>query len=202
MDIFEKCGEFTAAKEAIEAGLYPYFIPLSGNEGTEAEFQGHRLIMCGSNNYLGLTTHPKVRQAAVEAIVPIASWTADAETRHTRSKNAATTLKERWNDDKERERLDELSRLRSESLEAVTKAVIQKMQRGKGSFWGGELTVVALSDKAVSATPFPTLVGTAQRWTVRRICKALCKEGTAKETLEERKGRRVRCFQWVPVKAR
>lgn len=68
MDIFQKCFEYDEAKKAIEAGFYPYFIPLSGNEGTEAEFQGHRLIMCGSNNYLGLTTHPKVRQAAIDAI--------------------------------------------------------------------------------------------------------------------------------------
>ncbi|MFN2159360.1 MAG: aminotransferase class I/II-fold pyridoxal phosphate-dependent enzyme [Anaerolineales bacterium] len=68
MDLFEKCTGFTAAKEAMEAGIYPYFIPLTGNEGTEAEFQGHRLIMCGSNNYLGLTTNPKVRQAAIDAI--------------------------------------------------------------------------------------------------------------------------------------
>ena len=68
LDLFEKCTGFTAAKEAMEAGIYPYFIPLTGNEGTEAEFQGHRLIMCGSNNYLGLTTNPKVRQAAIDAI--------------------------------------------------------------------------------------------------------------------------------------
>jgi 8-amino-7-oxononanoate synthase len=68
MDIFEKCSSFTYAKEAMEAGFYPYFIPLSENEGTEAIFQGHRLIMCGSNNYLGLTTHPEVRQAAIEAV--------------------------------------------------------------------------------------------------------------------------------------
>jgi 8-amino-7-oxononanoate synthase len=68
MDIFQKCGEFTIAKEAIEAGFYPYFIPLTENEGTEAVYQGHRLIMCGSNNYLGLTTHPKVREAAIQAI--------------------------------------------------------------------------------------------------------------------------------------
>lgn len=67
-DIFQKCYEFTYAKEAIEAGIYPYFIPLTGNEGTEADYHGHRLIMCGSNNYLGLTTHPKVRQAAEDAI--------------------------------------------------------------------------------------------------------------------------------------
>lgn len=68
MDIFAKCSQFTAAKEAIAQGYYPYFIPLTENEGTEAVFRGHRLIMCGSNNYLGLTTHPKVRQAALDAI--------------------------------------------------------------------------------------------------------------------------------------
>jgi 8-amino-7-oxononanoate synthase len=68
MDIFEKCRNFTAAKDAMERGIYPYFIPLNENEGTEVVFQGQRLIMCGSNNYLGLTTHPKVREAAIEAV--------------------------------------------------------------------------------------------------------------------------------------
>jgi 8-amino-7-oxononanoate synthase len=68
MDIFNKCDKFTQAKQAMAAGLYPYFIPLKESEGTEAVYQGHRLIMCGSNNYLGLTTHPKVRQAAMDAI--------------------------------------------------------------------------------------------------------------------------------------
>lgn len=68
MDIFEKCFNFTEAREAIEGGYYPYFIPLDENEGTEVEYEGRRLIMCGSNNYLGLTTHPKVKQAAVDAI--------------------------------------------------------------------------------------------------------------------------------------
>lgn len=68
MDIFEKCSSFTTAREAIQAGYYPYFIPLTESEGSEAVYQGHRLIMCGSNNYLGLTTHPDVRQAAMEAI--------------------------------------------------------------------------------------------------------------------------------------
>lgn len=67
-DIFAKCSEFTAAKEAMAAGLYPYFLPLTENEGNEAVFKGHRLIMCGSNNYLGLTTHPQVLQAAIDAI--------------------------------------------------------------------------------------------------------------------------------------
>ncbi|MGD0174959.1 MAG: aminotransferase class I/II-fold pyridoxal phosphate-dependent enzyme, partial [Anaerolineales bacterium] len=68
MDIFAKCPVFTDAKEAIAAGFYPYFIPMEGNEGTEAIFHGRRLIMCGSNNYLGLTMDPRVREAAVEAI--------------------------------------------------------------------------------------------------------------------------------------
>lgn len=68
MDLFEKCKNYTTAKDAIKSGIYPYFIPLNENEGTEVVFQGKRLIMCGSNNYLGLTTHPKVREAAIEAI--------------------------------------------------------------------------------------------------------------------------------------
>lgn len=68
MDVFEKCMAFTEAKEAIKAGTYPYFIPMTENEGTETVFHGRRLIMCGSNNYLGLTTHPKVREAAIQAI--------------------------------------------------------------------------------------------------------------------------------------
>ena len=68
MDIFQRCQGFTEAKEAMAAGVYPYFIPLTENDGTTAVFRGHRLIMCGSNNYLGLTTHPKVRQAAMHAI--------------------------------------------------------------------------------------------------------------------------------------
>jgi len=68
MDLFEKCQNFTAAQEARRQGYYPYFIPLEENEGNEVVYQGKRLIMIGSNNYLGLTTHPKVRQAAQEAL--------------------------------------------------------------------------------------------------------------------------------------
>jgi 8-amino-7-oxononanoate synthase len=68
MDIFEKCRSYTQAKDAMAGGFYPYFIPLDENEGTEVEFEGKKLIMCGSNNYLGLTTHPKVKQAALDAI--------------------------------------------------------------------------------------------------------------------------------------
>ncbi len=68
MDLFAKCNEFTAAREAIDAGLYPYFIPLDDTEGTEVTVNGRKVIMIGSNNYLGLTTHPKVRAAAIEGI--------------------------------------------------------------------------------------------------------------------------------------
>ncbi|MDF1515521.1 MAG: pyridoxal phosphate-dependent aminotransferase family protein [Anaerolineae bacterium] len=68
MDLFMKCHEFTKADDVKEAGLYPYFIPLTNNEGTEAVIGDHHLIMIGSNNYLGLTVHPKVRKAAQDAI--------------------------------------------------------------------------------------------------------------------------------------
>jgi len=68
LDIFTKCREYTMAKDAIAQGLYPYFIPLDENEGTEVVYQGKRLIMCGSNNYLGLTTHPRIKEASIKAI--------------------------------------------------------------------------------------------------------------------------------------
>ncbi|MGC8837371.1 MAG: aminotransferase class I/II-fold pyridoxal phosphate-dependent enzyme [Anaerolineae bacterium] len=68
MDLFEKCREFTIVREAQAQGIYPYFIPLSDTEGTEVVINGKRLIMIGSNNYLGLTTDPRVREAAIEAI--------------------------------------------------------------------------------------------------------------------------------------
>ena len=68
MDIFEKAFGYTEARDAIKSGVYPYFIPMTRSEGSEAVFQGRRLIMCGSNNYLGLTTDPRVRRAAIEAV--------------------------------------------------------------------------------------------------------------------------------------
>ena len=68
MDLFDKCYGYTEAKDAIRSGTYPYFLPMTENEGSESVFHGHRLIMCGSNNYLGLTTDPRVQQAAIDAI--------------------------------------------------------------------------------------------------------------------------------------
>jgi len=67
-DLFQKTLQFTQAKEAIEQGIYPYFRALSASEGTTATFEGKEVVMIGSNNYLGLTTDPRVRQAAVEAV--------------------------------------------------------------------------------------------------------------------------------------
>ncbi len=68
MELFEKCYNYTLAREIMATGYYPYFIPLSDTEGTEVTIDGRRLIMIGSNNYLGLTTHPRVREAAIEAV--------------------------------------------------------------------------------------------------------------------------------------
>jgi len=67
-DLFQKTLQFTQAKEAMEQGIYPYFRALSDSEGTTATFEGKDVVMIGSNNYLGLTTDPRVRQAAVEAV--------------------------------------------------------------------------------------------------------------------------------------
>jgi 8-amino-7-oxononanoate synthase len=67
-DLFDKVGTFTQAKEAMAMGIYPYFRALSDSEGTTATFEGKEVVMCGSNNYLGLTTDPRVRQAAIDAV--------------------------------------------------------------------------------------------------------------------------------------
>jgi 8-amino-7-oxononanoate synthase len=68
MDLFTKCSQFTDARIAQEMGMYPYFVPLTQSEGPVAYVGDHRILMCGANNYLGLTTDPRVRQAAIDAI--------------------------------------------------------------------------------------------------------------------------------------
>lgn len=68
MDIFEKCAKFVEADEVKEQGLYPYFRPIASAEDTEVTIEGKRVLMFGSNNYLGLTVHPKVKEAAQKAI--------------------------------------------------------------------------------------------------------------------------------------
>jgi 8-amino-7-oxononanoate synthase len=81
VDLFDRCRRFftdpsiaqgmgypTNVRGLREQGLYPYFIPLDQTEGTVVTIEGKSRIMLGSNNYLGLTTHPDVRAAAGEAI--------------------------------------------------------------------------------------------------------------------------------------
>ncbi|MBN8617282.1 MAG: aminotransferase class I/II-fold pyridoxal phosphate-dependent enzyme [Anaerolineae bacterium] len=70
-DLFDKIQTdetIRRAKDAAEIGMYPYFRALSHSEGVTATFEGKEVVMLGSNNYLGLTTDERVRQAAIEAI--------------------------------------------------------------------------------------------------------------------------------------
>jgi 8-amino-7-oxononanoate synthase len=68
LDLFEKCTKYTAAKEVMAAGFYPYFRVVESEQNPEVIVEGKKMIMLGSNNYLGLTSHPKVKEAAIEAI--------------------------------------------------------------------------------------------------------------------------------------
>ena len=68
MDIFKKCKDYDIAKKAIEAGIYPYFHELESGQDTEVIMEGNKTVMIGSNNYLGLTSDPRVIEAGVEAL--------------------------------------------------------------------------------------------------------------------------------------
>ncbi|HDD53131.1 MAG TPA: aminotransferase class I/II-fold pyridoxal phosphate-dependent enzyme [Thermosulfidibacter takaii] len=68
MDLFQKCFQFTQANEIRDAGLYPYFRPIATEQDTDVIIDGKRLLMLGSNSYLGLTNHPRVKEAAIAAI--------------------------------------------------------------------------------------------------------------------------------------
>lgn len=68
-DVFDKCTNWKDYKIAKATGLYPYFRPIGASyAGTEVEMDGRRIIMVGSNNYLGLAGDPRVQEAAHEAI--------------------------------------------------------------------------------------------------------------------------------------
>jgi 8-amino-7-oxononanoate synthase len=67
MDLFKKCYQYDTAKKAREAGYYPYFHELTSKQDTIVHMEGKEMIMIGSNNYLGLTSHPEVIQASVDA---------------------------------------------------------------------------------------------------------------------------------------
>ncbi len=68
MDLFDKCYAFKRHEEVKAMGLYPYFQPIYENYGPIVKMDGREIVMAGSNNYLGLTTDPRVKEAAIEAI--------------------------------------------------------------------------------------------------------------------------------------
>src|SRR5208283_2892717 len=67
-DIFEKCFKFKTARDLQLAGLYPFFRVIESAQDPEVVLNGRKMIMVGSNNYLGLTNHPKVKEAALQAV--------------------------------------------------------------------------------------------------------------------------------------
>ncbi len=68
MDILEKCFAFNEVEETKARGAYFFFRGLDSPQGPEVTLDGRRMIMIGSNNYLGLTTHPRIKEAAINAI--------------------------------------------------------------------------------------------------------------------------------------
>ena len=64
----EKLLRYIAPQEAKKAGIYPYFRPISSDQDVEVIINGKKVLMFGSNSYLGLTNHPKVKEAAKAAI--------------------------------------------------------------------------------------------------------------------------------------
>ncbi len=68
MDLFKKCYDFTRADDIKATGMYPYFRPIQENEGPVVQIEGRKIVMAGSNNYLGLTAHPHVKEATIKAI--------------------------------------------------------------------------------------------------------------------------------------
>ena len=68
MDIFQKAFDYTDARAARESGYYPYFQVIKSESDSSVVVDDRELVMLGSNNYLGLTTHPHVRERAAEAL--------------------------------------------------------------------------------------------------------------------------------------
>jgi len=69
MDILEKCAKATEYESGLkESGYYFFFRKLQSPQDSEVVVNGKRVIMIGSNNYLGLTNHPRVKEAAIKAI--------------------------------------------------------------------------------------------------------------------------------------
>ncbi len=68
MNLYDKCKNFTEAKRIQKLGFYPFFRIISSEQDTEVIVNGKKTLMLGSNSYLGLTNHPKVKEASIKAI--------------------------------------------------------------------------------------------------------------------------------------
>ena len=66
--MLEKARNFKTAAQLRELGLYPYFRTISSAQDTEVIIEGKKVLMLGSNSYLGLTNHPKIKAAAQAAV--------------------------------------------------------------------------------------------------------------------------------------
>ncbi len=66
--LVDKLSKYTAPQQAKAAGIYPYFRVIESDQDTEVVINGKKVLMFGSNAYLGLTNHPKVKEAALEAV--------------------------------------------------------------------------------------------------------------------------------------
>ena len=75
MDLFEKCYKYTRAEDAQKMGLYPYFTEIEKVEGNYVWVKGKKILMVGSNNYLGLFDDERIKQATVEAVSKYGSST-------------------------------------------------------------------------------------------------------------------------------
>ena len=63
----DRFAKYDASQKAMEAGIYPYFRMIESDQDTEVYIDGKKVLMFGSNSYLGLTNHPKVKEAAIKA---------------------------------------------------------------------------------------------------------------------------------------
>ncbi|MCP4897499.1 MAG: aminotransferase class I/II-fold pyridoxal phosphate-dependent enzyme [bacterium] len=76
MDVFQKCFDFEEAEAIRNMGVYPYFRVIASGQDPVVTMDGREVVMLGSNNYLGLTSHPEIKQAAKDALDTYGSGTA------------------------------------------------------------------------------------------------------------------------------
>lgn len=76
MDVFQKCFDFRDADAVRQTGFYPYFRMIASGQDPVVTMNGQQVIMLGSNNYLGLTNHPEIKQAAAQALENYGTGTA------------------------------------------------------------------------------------------------------------------------------